>query len=342
MTGVPFAGPRRAWASPSTALVWWLAALAYYLAGCLLHLQFSLWLVRQRVTSIGPLAYADAMPWLVVAGAAGLLVWFVSRLKTSPRPRRTIGFWLIWLTAVALIDRLLIYSINEYAHYPQYALLAWLIARAMDPTRTQWYVGRVLFWTTLMGMGDELLQYLWITNTYSDYLDFNDFLMNLVAAAAGTLLYYGAAARPAAPSRRRPPVVELVAATTLTLAVGAGLLADRVVQTPSEKILPGGIVRRIDGSRQLYLQRSPHFYGAWQASQRHASYYVLPPAAGLALLVAAGALFASFGRNRVKKLKLRGYPCASARHRSKRFQRAAAFHAALPSSQGSATALWVV
>lgn len=290
------------------ALAWWTVALAYHVAGCLMHLQVSLWLVRQRVTSAGRMTYADAMPGLVMAGAACLTLWLAIRLGKSPHARLIAGFWLLWLAAVVLIDRYLTYSINEYAHYPQYALLAWLVARAMDPTRTHWYVGRVLFWTTLMGMGDELLQYLWITNTYSDYLDFNDFLMNLVAAAAGTLLYYGIVVRQTAPSRRCPPVVELVAATTLTLAVGIGLLADRVVQTPAEKILPGGIVRRIDGSHQLYLQRSPHFFGAWQTSQRHASYYVLPPAAGLALLVAAGVLFASFGRNRFEKTEMTRLP----------------------------------
>lgn len=290
-------GPERSReASPST-LTWWALALVYYVSGCLMHLQFSLWLVRQRVTSYGRLSYADAMPVLAMAGGGALLLWLFARLPKSPRPRLTVAFWLLWLAAVALIDRYLTYSINEYAHYPQYALLAWLLARAMDPRRTLWYVGRVMFWTTLLGMGDELLQYLWITTTYSEYLDFNDFLTNLVAAAAGTLLYYGTAPRPLQPPPRAKPGAEWRVAIALTLVVMAGLLTGRMAQTPAAKIPPGGIVQGVDGSQRLYLQRGPDFYGSWQSSRRQERYYVLPPVPGLMLLVLGGLLFASYGRH---------------------------------------------
>src|SRR5512140_1252808 len=205
-TALPVWGTARA-TSLSTS-TWWALTLAYYVGCCLMHLQFSLWLVRQRDTLLGRLAYADAMPGLVIGGAAALLLWLVIRVRNGARPRLTIAFWLLWLAAAALIDHYLIFSINEYAHYPEYALLAWLVARAMDPQRSRWYVGRVLFWTILLGMGDELLQYLWITTSYSEYLDFNDFVTNAVAAAAGMLLYYGTAARSIEIDRRSTPVVE--------------------------------------------------------------------------------------------------------------------------------------
>ena len=278
-----------------TASIWWALALAYYVSCCLMHLQFSLWLVRQRDTVFGRVAYADAMPVLVLAGAGSLALWLAIRLPRSPRPGLTAGFWLLWLTAVVLIDRYLTFSMNEYAHYPQYALLAWLVARAMDPQRTLWYVGRVLFWTTLLGMGDELLQYLWITTSYSDYLDFNDFVTNLVAAAAGTLLYYGTAPDLPQPAQRRKAVLESAVAVALTVVALVGLLSGRMVQTPTEKIPPGGIVQRADGSPQFYLQRSPDFYGSWQSSQRHGRYHVLAPVPGLLLILLVGMLFAGFG-----------------------------------------------
>jgi hypothetical protein len=56
----------------------------------------------------------------------------------SARPRLTAAFWLLWLGSVALIDDYLIFSINESAHYPEYAQLARLVARAMDPQRRLW------------------------------------------------------------------------------------------------------------------------------------------------------------------------------------------------------------
>jgi hypothetical protein len=269
--------------------------MVYYVSGSLMHLQFSLWLVRPRDTMLGRLAYADAMPSLIIVGAASLLLWLVVRLRESPRPRMTIAFWLLWLAAVTLIDRYLTFSVNEYAHYPQYALLAWLVARALDPQRDRWYLGRVLFWTTLLGAGDELLQYMWITTSYSDYLDVNDVLTNLVAAAAGTLLYYGTAAPPVHSPLRSRPVVESAVAVALALLIATGLGTGRIVQTPEGKIPPGGIVSRADKNSQLYLQRGPDFYAAWQGSQRHGHYYVLAPATGLLIILMVGLAFSGYG-----------------------------------------------
>jgi hypothetical protein len=191
-----------------------------------------------------------------------------------------------------MMDRYLTFSTNEYAHYPQYAILAWLVARALDPDKTCWMVGRVLFWTTVMGMGDELLQYLWITTSYSDYLDFNDFLTNLVAAAAGMLLYYGAAAVPA------QPVLAWSVAGALCLATVLALQSGLLAVTPVDKVPPGGIQTTVDGSRRLYLQRGPDFYGGKQKGPRHGEYHVLAPLPGLAIMLMLGAVFAAYGRFR--------------------------------------------
>jgi hypothetical protein len=273
---------------------WWAIALAYYVVCCLMHLQFSLWLVRQRVTFAGPLSYSQAMPALVIAGGIGLLLWLGVRIRRSPRPALTAVFWLLWIAAVASVDRWLTYSINEYAHYPQYALLAWLVARAMDPGRTRWYVGRVLFWATLMGMGDELLQYLWITTSYSEYLDFNDFFTNLIAVAGGVLIYYGTGAGRRSDERRKP-AAEIGVALLLALGVAGGLATGRIVHTPASTVPPGGIAQRNDGSHVLVLQRGPDFYGSWQASKRHERYHVIAPEHGLPLLLLVGLLFAGYG-----------------------------------------------
>ncbi|MCM2253561.1 MAG: VanZ family protein [Ramlibacter sp.] len=304
----------------SSTSTWWALAIAYYVSGCLLHLRFSLWLVRPRDSLLGRIAYADFVPHLVAAAAAGLFLWVVVAARRSPRPRLTMAAWLFWLAAVALIDRYLTFSFNEYAHYPQYALLAWLLARAMDPQRTRWYVGRVLFWTTLAGMGDELLQYLWITTRYSDYLDFNDFLTNLVAAAAGVLLYYSTAERPREPVQRRQPAVETMVAFALIVAVAAGLLTGRMAQTPEGKVPPGGILRGPDGISRLYLQRGPAFYGSRQGGQRHERYHVLAPAPGLVVMLMVGLLFAGYGRNPQGRGRANGlFRTSSCRPMSRRF-----------------------
>jgi hypothetical protein len=168
----------------------------------------------------------------------------------------------------------------------------------MDPSRQRWLVGRVIFWTTLMGMGDEVLQYLWITTTYSDYLDFNDFIVNLIAAAAGVLLYYGPAAAKANASHQPiPPAgkpwVELTVAGSLVLVVLIALQTGQLAHTPADKIAPGGIARLADGSWRLYMQRGPSFYGTWLDGKRHGRYFVMPPIPGLLIMLCAGLAFAS-------------------------------------------------
>lgn len=283
--------------SPNPAVwPWFLLALTYYVVVCLMHLQFSLWLVRGRNTWLGRMAYADLVPGLAVAAGVGLVVWIGMQVRKNARPWQTCGFWLLWLVCAFMIDRYLTFSTNEYAHYPQYAILAWLVARALDPDKTRWMVGRVLFWTTLMGMGDELLQYLWITISYSDYLDFNDFLTNLVAAAAGMLLYYGAATFPAFWVARSKPVISWLVAGAITLVAVIGLQTGRIVPNPTEKIPPGAIAQLPDGTHRLYLQRGPDFYGAYQNGPRHGRYYVLPPVPALLLMLGLGVVFSRYGR----------------------------------------------
>jgi hypothetical protein len=275
---------------------WGLVALIYYVTVCLAHLQFSLWLVRGRDTFLGRMAFADLVPAVAATTGLALLGWIVWQLRRSPRPWQTAGFWLLWLGCAVLIDQFLTFSTNEYAHYPQYAALAWLVARTLDAQRTRWVVGRVLFWTTLMGIGDELLQYLWITTSYSDYLDFNDFLTNLVAGAAGMLLYYGGAKLPARGQKRDKPVLSWGVAFGLVLAILAGLQSGWLAVTPTDKIPPGGFATTSDGTRRLYLQRGPEFYGGTQKGPRRGEYHVLAPLPGLLLLLLVGLAFLSYGR----------------------------------------------
>lgn len=277
---------------------WWLSVVAYYVVCCLMHLKVSLWLVRQRDTLLGRFAYVELMPALVIAGSLALLFYIARQLRRSPRPWLTGGYWLFWLAVVAIYDHYLTFAIVESVHYPQYAMLAWLLARSLDPQRTRWYVGRVLFWATLMGAGDELLQYLWITSSYSDYLDFNDILMNLLSAAAGVLLYYGAAPAPRRDSASSSLRVEALVAAGIALGVTIGLQTGLIVQRPATTISPGGLASQPDGSRRFYLQRGPDYYGRWQHGPRHGRYYVLPPAAGLGAMLVAGMLFSGFGLGR--------------------------------------------
>ncbi|TWO70444.1 hypothetical protein FN976_15820 [Caenimonas sedimenti] len=269
----------------------WPAAGAYFLATSLGHLEFSIWLVRNRTASWGTWSFRHAVPALVVLGTVLLVTWLMRRAARNPGTMRTaLPYWATWLACVALTDRFLTYSMNEYAHYPQYALLALLLARALDPDGSRGAGARVLFWTTALGMVDELMQYLWIAAGYGHYLDFNDFLVNLLAGAAGVMLYYGVPRAKGAPMAKLTRV-EWFTAAILAAVLMLGFAAGWVVLSPA----PGTVVPAggwLNG--QFHLQRAPDWYLSWQWGPHRGSYLVLPPAAGTALLFALFALFARY------------------------------------------------
>lgn len=258
--------------------IWTGTTCAYFVAICLGHLQFSLWLVRQRSWDGHSFSLAQFVAWVAVPTAFGLCVWIMRR--GWRHPRRSVWFcaWLAWFAAIGLIDRHLTFSLNETAHYPQYMLLAWLIGKVVDPERRGRLID-IVAWTTLAGIADEWLQYLWITTSYSEYLDFNDFLVNQVAAIGGGLIYYarGASGTTCRPSRTLVVVCALLGSGALVGSVG-----ERLVRDPPAQIAPGGWGTNAAGRSALYLQRKPNLYDNLAPGPRQGLYRVLGPEWGLA------------------------------------------------------------
>lgn len=169
-------------------------------------------------------------------------------------------------------------------------VLAWLIAKGIDPDRTRLAVFKVMFWTTLAGMADELAQYLWITVSYSDYLDFNDFLVNQLASIAGVLLYYGFSPQQ---TRHSPARTEFRVMLALALVIALGFGSGRIAVTSDTPVPPGGIALTPAGDHRLYLQRRPDAYGFSAPAPHRGRYWVLDPATGMLLIVLVGGLFSS-------------------------------------------------
>ena len=183
-----------------------LLIIAYWIASVFGHLEVSLWLVQRRESELlGSYKLADFLPYAGALLLTAVVIWQGRRAWRGGIHGATLAGWTVWLAAVIAADRFLIFSFPEYLHYPQYALLAFLIARFHDPDRTAFAIGPVLLAVTVLGIADEALQYTWITISYSNYLDFNDFLLNLLGGAAGLLLYYGFA--PASQGRHSGPSI---------------------------------------------------------------------------------------------------------------------------------------
>ncbi len=275
-------------------------AVVYFLAVSLGHLAFSEWLVKQRVGPFGPMSFQDFVPYLAVLGALLLGGRVIADLRAANAPRRLALFWGFWLLCVFMVDRYLTYSVNEYAHYPQYALLAWLLARAMDPDKRRMWAGRILFWTTLLGIIDETQQYLWLAPSHGAYLDINDFLVNLLGAAAGVMLYYGREVGATSSKAKGRPWTEAGVSLLLAAVLGMGLITGRLALTPNEEVPPGGIAYGDDGWT-IYLERLPDTYGSWNKGPYRGRYWILPPAQGAILLLLSGFLFTRLAQHRPRQ-----------------------------------------
>lgn len=294
MTGFREAGSAR---KAIKRIARWLPVAAFFILSTLGHLAFSLWLVREHRTPLGTIKPVDHLDVLFAVVATAVLGWLAFSARRGERRGETLFFWGLWTVAVVAVDRVLVFSIPEYFHYPQYAILAWLMARALDPGRKRVAVGSVLFWTTLLGVLDELFQYLYLTVDYSDYFDFNDVLLNLLGAAAGVLVYYGF--HPLPDSRSGSAWSLPIAGAVLVLLVAIPAAAGRLAIEPPGEVSPGGIGRDEAGRAVLYLQREPGIYGSQQPARDGGTHYVMRPTEGLPATLVAGLAFGIFAwRNR--------------------------------------------
>ncbi|MDT8322161.1 MAG: hypothetical protein RQ826_16720, partial [Xanthomonadales bacterium] len=125
-----------------------------------------------------------------------------------------------------------------------------------------------------LGIADEALQYTWITISYSNYLDFNDFVLNLIGGCMGLLLYYSVPNQHAVQPSRRDLRCGLIGFLTLGLALLILIAA----------------IHAADPTRPLAFIERKTSYGTWIRGPHSGWYYVLPPATGAILLAGLGAL----------------------------------------------------
>jgi len=298
------------------------AIFGYYIASVLGHLEVSLWLVQQRESELlGTYKPADFLPHAGALLLAAVVIWQGRRAWRGDNHGPTLAAWAVWLAAVVLADRFLIYSFPEYLHYPQYALMAWMIARFHDPDRTSFAVGPILLAVTVLGIADEALQYTWITISYSNYLDFNDFLLNLLGGAAGLLLYYGFTSidhyepdsyvgrlSPKGVSRhpqpRRSVGLRFANPTsknesrarsglaTIRTSARYGLLGFAWLGTGMLLAVAAVKVTSTDPDRLQPIERQPS-YNQWIPGPRADRYYVLDPVTGTLILAGLGTLISA-------------------------------------------------
>jgi hypothetical protein len=250
-----------------------------YLFGMFGHLKIAEFFVSRRQSDwLGTFRWADFIPHLGLVTVVVLLAWQGWRAWHGTNRGWTILAWVAWLLLVVLFDRWLIFNIPSYIHYLFYGALAYGLAWFHDPDRTRLAIGPVVFAVTLMGIADEALQYTWTTTAYSHYLDFNDFLLNMLSAIGGVWLYYGFSQwrRPDKPAdqRNRRAVAGFVTTGILTASLLTLIHIGHDRSDPQAALWP--------------IERKASSYGHWTVTPYRGRYYVLNPTAGTALIIGLG------------------------------------------------------
>lgn len=252
-----------------------------YLIGMLGHLQIAKFFVSPRQSDwLGTFHWADFIPHLGLATGIVLLAWQGWRAKHGQNRGLTLVIWLAWMLMVLAFDRWLIFSIPSYIHYLFYGALAYGLAWMHDPERQRLAIGPVVCAITLMGIADETLQYTWTTTAYSHYLDFNDFLLNMLAAIGGAWLYYGFAEWrvPGAGDQKRNQ-----------RAVGAFLILG-IIAAASLTTIQWLQIRAGHDNALWPIERKADSYGHWAWTPYRDQYFILDPVSGSALIIGLGLL----------------------------------------------------
>ena len=159
--------------------------LLFFLAVSLPHHPFSHWFDKEILDPWGHDAVqrsADMLSAaiLIVAVALGVRVVRVHRGEA----KKHFAVWLVLLALMYAADRHLIVNGIERIHFPQYAVLALLLGLSVRNVMLVFYVA------TFAGFVDEFLQYA-MNPMKTNYLDFNDIVLNLLGAAAGVVILMG-------------------------------------------------------------------------------------------------------------------------------------------------------
>lgn len=273
-----------------------LPAFSFWLFTSLFHLKFSLFLVNPLETIWGTVKlkhYAPQAGYFLLFCMLCYLIWYFF----NGRNRQNFYIWIIWLASIVVINRFLLATSIENIHFVQYAIITLLLIWGLERRHldTSHLIPRVLFWITFAGIVDELMQYFWITASYSKYIDFNDFLLNLMGGIAGILIYTGYKTLPVSTFSIKKTLSswEFRAFAVFLLLIGVFYHLGRIKFSAPHSIAAGSF-DRTSNHMTVFFERAPNILGNWQNAFNGGEYYVLSPLEGILLLLLTGIAFSIF------------------------------------------------
>lgn len=223
------------------------------------------------------------MEWALNWGTVTLLGVVVFMLFSYMKYKGTVHYrdLVIWVFALGClygVDYFLICTNIERIHFPQYAILAFLLKMTI---RDDFFI---LFLCTLGGIFDEWVQFV-MHPKYTGYLDYNDFILNLIGAVLG-LLIFGIFRKESnidttSYTKKLKKITYLVTGAALLL-IMAGYLSGRIVPYAPLPKKPE-VFAIIEGKRRMILSfvRSSDF---WVTTKYGRKYHILSPIEGTILM----------------------------------------------------------
>lgn len=168
-----------------------IAPLFYFLAVSLPHHPASAVFDKDILVPAGfyTVQFAtDVLSMIVLCGIVLLGVMLVRKRRVAAL--KHVAFWLVLIALMWIADHYLVVNNAERIHFPQYAVLALLLGLSL---RSEVLILGV---TSFAGFLDEFLQFV-MNPVKTNYLDFNDIVLNILGAGFGIALLI---------ALRRPPV----------------------------------------------------------------------------------------------------------------------------------------
>ena len=225
---------------------------------------------------------ADVLSLLIIL--AVLVLGLKSTQNHGVRAIRHLAVWLLLLGLMYGADRTLIVNNIERIHYPQYAVLALLMGLSVR--------NELLIFSLVSGLGfvDEFLQYA-MNPAKTNYLDFNDFVLNILGAAMGVALLLGlrkeVSLQPAKYElqlRRASIIVGGISAVVILVSLALGRIVPLVEQVKNRSVLTV-----VDGRLSFIMSFERHDK-FWLTSYFGRVFHVFTPLEGL-LVVSLLSLF---------------------------------------------------
>lgn len=212
-----------------------------------------------------------------------MMPWYANCIRRGPRIGVKVFAALAMLVCVLLAYRWLFAVNSEAIHFLQYSILACLVFPLVGR------MGETVIWSTLLGGLDESVQYWVLHGGWDVYLDFNDFILNLLGSGIGVLILAATLGfGPEPPARSsytfrqflRSPA--FFALTVVIIAIGALFAAGQMT-----------LYKNPDSSPWLVLRRIGPPVVFWSRPEWGHAYHVLMPGEAAALM--AGLAFAAVG-----------------------------------------------